>query len=222
MFVSMWMTRDVVTVTPETPLTRVARIMTDRRIRRLPVLDHDGRLLGLVSSQDVLHAFPADVNPFSAESADISDAATLHLTAATVMVRDTPTTHPEAGIEDVARMMLANKIGALPVLRNQHLAGVITESDLFRAFVTVFDQDLHGVRVTFDNAHGQDVFPLVAEVTHRHRLRVMNFVSLHKHERPMCVLQVAGSPSAIEAMLNDIWKSHHPVVSVVHLGNKDG
>ncbi len=220
MFVSMWMTKDVVTVTPETPLLDVARIMTERRIRRLPVVDAGG-LLGLVSSQDVLHAFPADVNPFSSMSGSEPDATTLRITAAAVMVRNPPTTHPEAGIEDVARMMLDNKIGALPVMRNKHLVGLISDSDIFRAFVTICDPGTHGVRVTFDNANGQDVFPLVASVTHKHQLRVLNFISLHKHERPMCVLQVTGTASGIDGMLDDIWKSHHQVISVVHLEHKD-
>lgn len=53
------------------------------------------------------------------------------------------------------------------------------------------------VRITFGNSAGQDAFPLIAEVTHHHRLCVMSFVSLHKHERPLCVVQVTGAPSAI-------------------------
>lgn len=221
MFVSMWMTKDVVTVAPDAPLTDVARIMAERRIRRLPVVDAGGQLLGLVSSQDVLHAFPADINPFSSMSGKVPDATTLRLSAADVMVSNPPTTAPEAPIEGVARMMLDNKIGALPVMRHDKLLGLITESDIFRAFVSICDPGTHGVRVTFDNSNGQDVFPLVAALTHQHRLRVMSFVSLHKHERPLCVLQVTGAPSGIEALLNDIWKSHHQVVSVIHMEHKD-
>jgi hypothetical protein len=103
----------------------------------------------------------------------------------------------------------------LPVVRNEQLAGIITESDLFRAFANIFDPGSHGVRITFDNAKGEDVFPLIAQVTHHHRLRVTSFVSLLKHERPVCVVQVIGENT--EAMLNDIWKSHHQVISVIQL-----
>ncbi len=217
MFVSMWMTKDVMTVTPEVSVTAIAKLMADKRIRRLPVVDADGKLLGLVSSQDVLHAFPADVNPFAFMSGKAPDAATSKLKAIDVMLSTPLTTTPEAPIEAVARQMRDHKVGALLVMRNEHLAGLITESDIFRAFAGLFDPDTHGVRITFDNATGQDVFPLIADVTHHHRLRVMSFVSLHKHERPLCVVQVTGTPSGIEAMLNDIWKSHHQVMSVIHL-----
>lgn len=215
MFVSMWMTKDVLTATPATPLSDIARTMSVRHIRRMPIVDADGRLVGLVSSHDVLHTFP---NPlvFTGNT----DVATPRATAADIMTCDPLTTTPETPIEEVARLMCDRKIGALPVLRGEVLAGLITESDIFRAFAGLFDPDTHGVRITFDNSAGQDVFPLIADVTNRHRLRVMSFVSMHKHERPLCVVQVTGTPAGIEAMLSDIWKSRHQVVSVIHLDQK--
>jgi acetoin utilization protein AcuB len=217
MFVSMWMTKDVTTVTPEVSVIEVAKIMAAQSIRRVPVIDADDRVVGLISAQEVLHAFPADVNPFVFTSGKAPDPATLRLTAADIMSHAPRTAAPETPIEQVATLMLEHKLGAILITRHEKLVGLITESDIFRAFAELFDPDTHGVRVTFDNTQGQDAFPLIAEVTHRHRLRVSSFVSMHKHERPLCVVQVTGSPAGIEAMLNDIWKSHHQVVSVIHL-----
>lgn len=222
MFVSMWMSKDVITVTPEVSVVEVARLMGEKRIRRLPVLDHTGNMVGLVSSLEVLHAFPADVNPFALTPNDtVNRNAAIKATAADVMLATPLSTEPEAPIEEAARIMRDHKIGVLPVMRRGLLVGILTESDVFRAFACIFDPGAQGsgqgVRITFDNSAGQDVFPLIAEVTHHHRLRVMSFVSLHKHERPLCMVQVTGKPSGIEAMLNDIWKSHHQVVSVIHL-----
>lgn len=214
MFVSMWMSKEVITVTSQTTLAEVARLMGQHRIRRLPVLDEHGRMVGLVSSLEVLHAFPANVNPFALGA---SKQAAIAATAADVMLHTPLAVEPETPIEGAARLMRDRKIGALPVMRHDQLLGIITESDVFRAFASIFNPDARGVRITFGNAAGQDVFPLIAEVTHQHRLRVMSFVSLHNHERPLCVVQVSGAPSGIEAMLNDIWKSQHPVVSVIHL-----
>jgi acetoin utilization protein AcuB len=222
MFVSLWMTKDVITIGPGMPMIDIAKLMADHKIRRLPVVDADGGLLGLVSSQDVLHAFPPDVNPFALVSGKTPEATAGKATAQDVMVRNPSTVAPETPIEEAARLMRDQKIGALLVMRKEHLQGLITESDIFRAFAGIFDPDTHGVRITFDNSSGQDVFPLIADLTHRHRLRVMSFVSLHKHERPLCVVQVTGAPSGIEAMLNDIWKSHHQVMSVINLDPKQG
>ncbi|MES1191740.1 MAG: CBS domain-containing protein [Steroidobacter sp.] len=220
MFVSMWMTKDVMTTTPDTSVTGMARIMSEQRIRRLPVLestDPHSKLLGLVSSHDVVHAFPPDVNPlsFMGRHRNTQPLPQISLTAADIMTRNPLTTTPDAPIEEVARLMRERKVGALPVLRHDTLVGLITESDVFGAFINIFDPGSHGVRITFDNSRGEDVFPLIAQVTHHHRLRVTSFISLLKHERPVCVVQVVGANT--EAMLNDIWKSHHQVVSVIQL-----
>jgi acetoin utilization protein AcuB len=83
MFVSMWMTRDVLTITPDATLVEMATLMMRRRIRRLPVVSAPGErgsLLGVVTHSDVLHAFPPDINPFAINAADSSQAA-LHRTA---------------------------------------------------------------------------------------------------------------------------------------------
>lgn len=222
MFVSMWMTKDVITVSPNAPVVEIAKLMAAKSIRRLPVLDAAGHLVGLVSAQDVLHAFPADVNPFVFTAGSVSTSALPHKTAGDVMKPAPLITAPETPIEEAARLMLKHKAGAVMVVRNDKLLGVITESDIFRAFAELFDPDTRGVRITFDNSKGQDAFPLIAELTHRHRLRVMSFVSMHKHERPLGVVQVTGSSAGIDAMLEDIWKSHHQVVSVIHLDPSSG
>lgn len=220
MFVSMWMTKDVMTVSRSTSVTEMAAIMSQRRIRRLPVVESENeqlKLLGLVSSHDVIHAFPPDVNPlsFMEGMGDRKPLPEIPLNAGDIMARNPLTTTPETPVEDAARLMRDRKIGALPVVRHDSLVGIITESDLFGAFADIFDPGSHGVRITFDNSRGEDVFPLIAQVTHHHRLRVTSFVSLLKHERPVCVVQVIGANT--EAMLNDIWKSHHQVVSVIQL-----
>lgn len=226
MFVSMWMTKEVRTVTPDTPLTQIAATMAQQHIRRAPVVasaQEPTRLVGMISARDVLHAFPANVNPFSyATSAAPPNGAltpSFKLTAADVMVPDPITTTPEAPIEQVAKIMREHKIGALPVLRNSALVGLITESDIFRAFVELFDQGARGVRITFDNSRGEDVLPLIADMTKKHGLRVTSFVSLLKHQRPMCVVEVIGAST--DALLDDIWKSHHQVLSVLPIEGEE-
>ena len=112
--------------------------------------------------------------------------------------------------------MRDRKIGGLPVVSNGHLVGLITESDIFRAFVEFFEpQDESGVRITFNISKQEDVFALMTSLAARRNLRVINFIVLQKHERPMCVAHVTGS--AVEELLDDVWKSRHQVISVIHL-----
>ena len=223
MFVSMWMTRDVLTVMPDATLVEMATLMMRRGIRRLPVVSAPGErgsLLGVVTHSDVLHAFPPDINPFAINAADSiaaieAAAGRVHLTAAELMTRDPRTTTPDAPLESAARLMRDHKIGALPVLSNYALVGLITESDIFRAMVEVFETPDRAVRITFSLKPGEDVLPLVADIARRRGMRVSSFMALPQHEPPVCVVQLAGSK--IDETLDDVWKSQHRVINVVQL-----
>jgi len=227
MFVSMWMTREVRTVTPTATLTEIATLMMRQRIRRLPVLSAAGErstLLGIVTHSDVLHAFPPDINPFAINAAESMAAIAaiadrVKLTAADLMAREPRTTTPDAPLESAARVMRDHKIGALPVLSNYALVGLITESDIFRAMVEVFETRDRAVRVTFSLNPGEDVLPLVSEIARKRALRVTSFMSLPRHEPPCCVVQLAGAK--LDEALEDVWKSQHRVMNVVQLGQEE-
>ena len=184
MFVSMWMTREVRTVLPTATLSEIATLMMRQRIRRLPVVSASGErgtLLGIVTHSDVLHAFPPDINPFAINAAEsiaaiASVADRVKLTAADLMAREPRTTTPDAPLESAARVMRDHKIGALPVLTNHALVGLITESDIFRAMVEVFETKDRAVRITFSLKPGEDVLPLVAEIARKRALRVTSFM----------------------------------------------
>jgi acetoin utilization protein AcuB len=226
-FVSMWMTREVLTVGPAATLAQIATLMGKRKIRRLPVVNtspEGPRLLGIVTHSDVLHAFPADINPFAVNATEslaaLERAGTTKVTAGDLMSRDARVTSPDAPLESAARSMRDNKIGALPVLSNQIVVGIITESDIFRALVEVFETPDRAIRITFSLAAGEDVLPLVSDIAKRRALRVTSFMALPRHEPPVCVVQLAGD--AVDAALDDVWKSHHRVMNVVHLAGETG
>ena len=223
MFVGMWMTRDVITVDPAATLAHIAATMARRKIRRLPVVNAtpDGaQLLGIVTHSDVLHAFPPDINPFAAIAADSivaleSSGRQARVYAADLMARDPLVTAPDAPIESAAQLMRDRKIGALPVVTDGILVGLITESDIFRAMVEVFEARERAVRITFSLKPGEDILPLVAEIARRRSLRVTSFMALSHHEPPLCVVQLAGAK--LEEALDDVWKSQHRVMNVVQL-----
>lgn len=213
MNVSMWMTRDVLTVGPDTPAAEAAKLMAQNRVRRLLVVEPwaDGpHLLGIISAKDVIHAFPPHVNPFAIEG---PDARLTPTTIGQIMTATPRTTTPDTPIEEAAALMCAHKIGALPVLRDKTLAGIITESDIFRAFVSLFGSDEAGARITFDATQGEDVFELMGKLSKRHRLKVSSLIWTRHDQLPVCVVRVAGA--AVDKMLDELWSSGHPVVNVI-------
>lgn len=127
-----WMSRQVVTVAPDTLLLEASHLMTERRIRRLPVVEN-GRLLGILTYGDVRAALPSSLS-------DQEMSGTAHLITqirvAQVMTHDPITVSQNATIGHAAELMLRYAISGLPVLdEEKRLVGIITESDIFRLVV---------------------------------------------------------------------------------------
>lgn len=135
--------------------------------------------------------------------------------AADLMTREPATTPPDAPIEAAARVMRQRKVGALPVVQGESLVGMITESDIFRALVEMFEPSGRAVRITFGLHESEDVLPLVADIAKRREMRVTSFFAMPRHEPPMAVVQMSGAH--VEETLEDVWKSRHRVLNVAHL-----
>jgi acetoin utilization protein AcuB len=212
----MWMSRELVTAGLDDSVSSIAELMRKHRIRRVPIVSKDDpeKLLGIVSHTDVMHAFPLEVAPGSAVADTVE--ALQRRRAGEVMTANPVSTKPEASIESAAQLMREHKIGALPVLHDDRLLGLITESDIFQAFVSMIHPAKASVRITFEIREGENVFPLIAKIAEQRGLQVNTFVSVRQHDRPLGMVQVIGPK--IEEAIDDFWKSHHRVVNVQHLG----
>jgi len=195
MIVSMWMKRTVVTVSPDAPIDHAAELLFKNRIRRLPVVqEFDGEkvVVGLLSKTDLLHAYPAGVNPLRGRVFSGMDDLPL-----VQEIMSAPLVHigPEAPLEKAALLMRSRKIGALPVLQNEALVGIITESDIFDAFISLFEGGEHPVRVTFDGLESdfEGFVPKVARASEESRMRIASLVSFEWKGRLRAVVRAVGS-----------------------------
>jgi acetoin utilization protein AcuB len=119
------------TVTPETTFPEAVRLTGQRGIRHLPVLDGD-RLVGIVSDRDLKRVMASPATSLEAhELKYLLD----QLRVEEVMTQAVITIGPMAPIEDAARLMVLEKIGALPVTDGGRLVGLVTETDVLRLFV---------------------------------------------------------------------------------------
>ena len=144
MFVRDAMTISPVTVTVDTTLPEIAALMREKYIRRVPVLDKQGKLVGIISDRDVRENMPSPATTLSKwEINTLLD----RLTASEIMTSPVLVTSPDCPLEEAARVLLDRKIGALPVVQDGDLAGIITETDFFRAFVDMLSGgDVPGLR----------------------------------------------------------------------------
>ena len=122
------MTTHVISISSDTLLSDARKIMTEKKVRRLPVVDND-ELVGIVSFTDVLEAKLA-----TDESLNIWELSQQVLTMQVkdVMTAEVRSVEQDATISDAARMMLEQKVSGIPVTDSGKLVGMITESDLFR------------------------------------------------------------------------------------------
>lgn len=132
-----WMTRHPVTIHRGASILQTRELMDDEQVRRLLVLDDDGALLGVVTAGDVREAWPSPVS--SLEPYERKEALA-EIPIEEMIESDPITIHPDATIQEAADMMFQNKIGGLPVVDNQKLVGLITQSDLIRGLVRMLDE----------------------------------------------------------------------------------
>jgi acetoin utilization protein AcuB len=145
MLVKERMTRLPIVATPELPVPEALHLMRQEHIRRMPVVDKGGRLVGIVSDRDLLLASPSPATSLSAwEITYLLGKITVH----DVMTKKVITVTEDTPLEDAARIMADSKIGGLPVVRDGALVGIITETDLFKLFLELLGARERGARVT--------------------------------------------------------------------------
>jgi len=126
---------DVVALQADEPLAHAVEATASERIRHLPILQGE-RLVGMVSVTDIKHATPSPL----VEGNEEEYRKILNETRVSRIMRRAPiTTRPEASLAEVVRLMVDNKVGALPVLEGGKLVGIVSELDILRAFLTVLE-----------------------------------------------------------------------------------
>jgi acetoin utilization protein AcuB len=131
MIVSELMTAPPIAARPDTPMLEARQIMVDKRIRHLLVTE-GSKLLGIVTDRDIRLNLPSPATSLSVWEINYLLA---RMTVDSVMTRAVVTVDPRRDVRSAAQLMLDHKIGALPVVDGGTLIGIITETDLVRAFV---------------------------------------------------------------------------------------
>lgn len=132
MYVGWNMKTDLVTISPDTSVFRARELMDQHGISHLPVTDGKAQLLGIVTDRDLKEAWASPATTLSVHELTY---VLQKLTVANIMTRKVISATPNMTIERAARMMHDHKIGALPVVKNEKLAGIITITDLMEVLL---------------------------------------------------------------------------------------
>lgn len=139
------MTLNPHTVSPDTPVAEALSYMRQKKVRRLPVVDKKGRLVGIISEKDLLYASPSPATSLSVYEVGYLLS---KLQLKEIMTKKVTTISPDAPLEEAARVMVDHSVSGLPVLEDGKLVGIITETDVFKTLIEMMGARDSGVRLT--------------------------------------------------------------------------
>ena len=133
------MTSPVITLRADAPFQEAFKLMRDHKIRRIPIVDQQQRLVGIVSERDMLHAAPSPATSLSIWEMNYL---LWKLHVGEIMTKKPISVHPDTPLQAAAQLLLDHRIGGLPVVdMSNRVVGVITETDIFKAFVALLNRE---------------------------------------------------------------------------------
>ena len=189
MAVKDFMTKRVVYVSPETTVAAATDIMRDKGLRRLPVIEHD-KLVGLITEGTMAEASPSKATSLSIYEMNYL----LNKTkVGDIMIKNVLTVSKYASLEDAIYIMLQNKIGVLPVVDNDQISGIITDKDVFRAFLEISGYGQAGIRIGLEVPDTPRVLEKIANLIASENLNIERTIVAPKNYTVLRVeLQVEG------------------------------
>ncbi|MDR2572840.1 MAG: CBS and ACT domain-containing protein [Desulfovibrio sp.] len=180
MLVQNWMTSKVISVQPDTTLLKTGKLMRDNRIRRLPVVDGDNAVIGIISDRDV-----RDASPSKATTLDMYE---LHYLLAEIRAKDVMTPAPitvtaTETVEQAAMVMMDKNIGGLPVVgENAALVGIITGYDVLKALIGITGVRSGGIQIGVEIPNRKGALRPVFDLMGSFGARILSVLSANADE----------------------------------------
>ncbi len=147
MLISEWMTKNPITAGPDTSLMQATKLMKENTIRRLPIVDDSGKLVGIVTDRDIKSASPSQ-----ATTLEVHELYYLlsELKLKTIMTKNPVFVRPTDTVERAAQLMTEKRIGGLPVVDEKgQVVGIISDMDVFRVLISITGVQHGGVQLAF-------------------------------------------------------------------------
>lgn len=184
MYVSQFMTSQVFTVSPTDNIADTMALMREKKINRLPVVEK-GKLVGIVTDGDLREVSPSPATTLSIFELN-------YLVAKTpireVAVKKVLTCTPDTKIEDAALLMREHGIGALPVLDQGKLVGIITSTDIFDAFLDIMGFRSPGQRLVIETKDEVGVMVDFASIMKEHDVNISSLAVYHLKNNKVQIL----------------------------------
>lgn len=212
MYVKDHMTANPITITADTPLSKALEIMGKNYFHRLPVVDANHKLIGLITEGLV-----NDTSGKNATSLSIYELNYLlsRTQAKDIMIRDVHTVSPMVFLEEAAQVMLENTVNVLPVVDEEnHVVGIITEKDIFLTFVDLMGLKRQGTRFVMLIDDKPGVFAQVTKLFAQENANVENIAVYHTDRGSEVVVKATGEV-AVDKMTKILQEAGFNITNVV-------
>jgi len=201
MSVKDFMTAELVTVPSNTKIFDAIDLMKKYDIHRLPVVDKD-QLVGLITEGIIQEALPSKATSLSVHEVNYLLNKTV---VADVMIKDVKTVEPDAELEDAIYLMRHNKINVLPVLEGERLVGIITNNDIFDAFLKLTGYHEGGTRLQLKILEDKKgVLASVAKLLADNEYSILNVVVDHQENATILEIHLQSKEAdKIKQLLTD-------------------
>ena len=208
------MTPDPVTIIDDASFEDALHLMKEKKIRRMPISSKDGRLIGIVAEKDMRTASPSGATSLSVHEMHYL---LFKLKVRDVMTKRVITVDDDCPLEEAARIMVDHRVGCLPILKEGRLAGIITETDIFRTFVEILGGREKGLRLTLDVTEGKGVLAAIANEILRNNGNILSLATFFCKDETERIITVKVTEAPKEALLEGLNAAGVKVLNTIDM-----
>ncbi|GGN48662.1 MULTISPECIES: acetoin utilization AcuB family protein [Oceanobacillus] len=169
MLVESIMNTDVITLPPTATIEEALRLLKENKIRHIPIVEEDTRVIGIVSDRDVRDAMPSSF----LKDADRKE---LQNEIQTIMTQPVITVHPLDFVEEIARIFYEKEFACVPVVKNEQLVGMVTEKHMLHTFIQLTGTHVQSSQIEVKVPHRPGVLPEVAQIIGDHNVNIVSIL----------------------------------------------
>lgn len=205
--------KNPVTISPEASFFEARNLIHEKGIRHLPVVDKNGKLVGIVTDRDIREAAPSDATLLSVQELNYL-LGKLKVSAFMTPKDKLMTISPDALIEEAIQLMHDHKIGCLPVVEGEKLYGIFTETDALSHLVDIFGYKEKGTRLTVALEDKPGTMLGILEVIKKHNMNVISIVSPSFMVEGKRIAAIRIKTEDYKDVIQDLEKAGYQVLSI--------
>ncbi len=191
MIISRRMSKHPVVANKRMKVLEALSLMKEKGVEKLPVLDDDLSLVGVLTEKDILRASMPEVRQLSLLEMAYQVGS---MSIEGIMTRDVISISPDTGIEEAARIMVMQDLSFLPVVKDGKLEGVVSKSDMFKILMDLFGARQYGTRMTFILEDKVGMVAKISKILADNNIQIISFNNILDEESGdvICTLKVEG------------------------------